>query len=769
MRLWRKCKWEWFVGALCMVLGCSRAPQYVEPAKLLAQYDPAKPYPPATIRQPLNNTVFPPDLAPFTFTWDSATNVSEWVVVVDPGGGGERISAVTRASEWTPTRVQWEAIKKAAIGKPTKFTVLGVERGAASGIVFRSEIMFETSRDPVAAPIFYREVNLPFKEAVKDPTSIRWRFGTVDTQDAPPVVLEGLPVCGNCHSFSRDGATLGMDVDYANNKGSYVVAPVGRHMELSAKDVISWGDYDKKDGEQTYGLLSQVSPDGQAVISTVKDKSVFVPKPELEFSQLFFPIKGILVVYDRNTRIYAPLPGADDPRYVQSNPSWSPDGKYVVFARAEAYQLKGERARDGTLEEAIPAESGARLLLTEEDCAEFLRDGKEFKFELYRVPYNGGKGGQAEPLKGASGNGRSNFFPKYSPDGKWIVFCQSSNYMLLQPDSELYIIPAEGGEARRLACNTARMNSWHSWSPNGHWLVFSSKAHSPYTQLFLTHIDDQGQSTPPVVLTRFTAADRAANIPEFVNLAPGGIAKMQQRFLNDESHARAGYVAENSGDIEKGIAEYREALKINPRNVHAHQRLGFLLYHAKKDHEAGWKHTTEALRLDPKDGCAHYDAALVFMAKDQAADAIPHLREAVRLLPEGFDQRYSVGEMNCLLGDALSKQGMATEAVEALRKAIAAMPQHPRAHYLLALALAAQGTLAEALQHYEKARAIQPTVDTSPELHFLLSIHHEKAGQFEESLRCAEQALRLAGPGTDAGLLSALRERRDEALVKARR
>ena len=88
--------------------------------------------------------------------------------------------------------------------------------------------------------------------------------------------------------------------------------------------------------------------------------------------------------------------------------------------------------------------------MNEEDCAEFLREGKPFTFDLYRIPYNNGQGGKAEPLAGASRNGRSNYFPKYSPDGKWIVFCQARNYMLLQPDSELYIIPAEGGEARRL-------------------------------------------------------------------------------------------------------------------------------------------------------------------------------------------------------------------------------------------------------------------------------------------------------------------------------
>ena len=38
----------------------------------------------------------------------------------------------------------------------------------------------------------------------------------------------------------------------------------------------------------------------------------------------------------------------------------------------------------------------------------------------------------------------SNYFAKYSPDGNWIVFCKAKSFMLLQPDSELYIIPAAG-------------------------------------------------------------------------------------------------------------------------------------------------------------------------------------------------------------------------------------------------------------------------------------------------------------------------------------
>ena len=127
--------------------------------------------------------------------------------------------------------------------------------------------------------------------------------------------------------------------------------------------------------------------------------------------------------------------------------------------------------------------------------------------------------------------------------------------MLLQPDSELYIIPAEGGKPRRLRANTSRMNSWHSFSPNGKWLVFSSKAYSDYTQLCLTHIDQQGNSTPGILLEHFTASDRAANIPEFVNAGPTAMKKISEKFLDDYSYVRAAIAFIKAGD-HKGCLLY---------------------------------------------------------------------------------------------------------------------------------------------------------------------------------------------------------------------
>ncbi|MBN2520359.1 MAG: tetratricopeptide repeat protein, partial [Bacteroidales bacterium] len=135
---------------------------------------------------------------------------------------------------------------------------------------------------------------------------------------------------------------------------------------------------------------------------------------------------------------------------------------------------------------------------------------------------------------------KSNYFPKFSPDGKWIVFCQAENFMLLQPDSRLYIMPAEGGEPRLMNCNMENMNSWHSWSPNGRWLVFSSKNRSLYTQLYLTHIDENGIDSPPVLLENLCFDKRAANIPEFYPFNGEHFKKIKDDFSNTPEYYNRG-------------------------------------------------------------------------------------------------------------------------------------------------------------------------------------------------------------------------------------
>jgi Flp pilus assembly protein TadD len=381
------------------------------------------------------------------------------------------------------------------------------------------------------------------------------------------------------------------------------------------------------------------------------------------------------------------LPGADDPEYVQSNPTWSPDGKSIVFARTKAYR------RDAIA-------NARNILLDEKDVPEFTRDKEPFKFDLYRVPFNDGRGGKAEPIEGASHNGKSNYFAKFSPDGKWIIFCKAENYMLLMPDSELFIIPAAGGEARRLRANTPRMNSWHSWSSNGRWLVFSSKANTAYTQLFLTHIDEDGESTPPVVLERFTGDDRAANIPEFVPLPADAIAKIKEQFLDAYSFLRAGMANERTGNYPAAVRAYERGLAVEPSNVELLNALGFALFQQGKSKEAVVA-LEKALAVDPKHWKAHNNLALAAIDIGELEVAEAHYRDSLAIKPQPAIYND--------LGVVLERVGLPGEAAEAYRKAVKLDPKSASAHYNLGTSLARSGKLAEAERHLRSAIEADPT------------------------------------------------------------
>jgi len=699
------------------------------------------------VRHPIAGAVAPLNLPPPVVSWGTNGAADEvWAGTFKAGGKAWHFNDIQ--PRWHPDEAAWREIKQAAGVGAVEVVVEALGRGDHQ-LRARGTTHFEFCGDTVDHPLFYREVNLPFSEAVKDPSQIRWRFGGIDRTNSPPIVLEKLPVCGNCHSFDRRGEFLAMDVDYANSKASYVITRTGPEMRLATSDIICWDDYKREDGEQTFGLLSQISPDGRYVVSTVKDRSVFVPRPELAFSQLFFPLKGILAVYDRDTRQYHELPGADDPAFVQSNPAWSPDGQTVVFARNKAAEL--EKA----------AEPG-RILLTAAECEDFLKRGKEFKYDLWRVPFNGGRGGKAAPLKGASANGRSNYFPKYSPDGRWIVFCEASNYMLLQPDSDLFIIPAEGGEARRLGCNLGRMNSWHTWSPDGKWLVFSSKADSDYTQLYLSRINERGEAAPPVWLDHMVAPQRAANIPEFVSLSSDAIRRIKAQFLDDYSFTRAGNQFYLSGEPDKAIENYQRALELNPDNPMAHQRLGFLLYRVKRQPEEAMAHSRIAVRLEPRNPFARFDLGGALFEHNDPTNALVHLAEAVRLLPDGYDENYNSLDMHFLLAQAQYRLGLYSQCLSSAGQVLALQPGHARANYLMAMALAWGGETAATLSFYDRAVEAEPRLGRVAEFHDLLSRNYAAQRQWDEAAKAAEKAAGLASASGRAAQASALRTKAAE-------
>ncbi|MEO8133952.1 MAG: tetratricopeptide repeat protein [Betaproteobacteria bacterium] len=684
------------LAAGLFLAGCKRDPGTPEIVAAAADAASAR----LQITYPQEGTVFPPEIVAPTFLWeDKAGDVDRWDVVVRDDTGGEVLRAAVDAPRWRPSEEGWRQIKQQSVERAAEVIVAGVNHANPATILSSARVSIRTSKDPVGDSLFYREVPLPFLTAVQDPSRIRWRYGTIDQESGPPIVLQNLPVCGNCHSFADNGSVLGLDVDYGNDKGAYGIMPVSKHMIMDDEKIVTWADFKREDGELTFGLLSRVSPTGRYVISTVKDRSVFVAIPDIMISQLFFPIKGILVFYDRDAKTFTALPGADDPQYVQTNAVWSPDGKEIAFARTKA--LRAEH-----LEQQNSA------LLDEKDVPEFTVQKKPFRYDLYRIPFNDGKGGTPEPIEGASSNGMSNFFPKYSPDGKWIVFCQAKSYMLLQPDSELYIVPTAGGAARRLRYNTARMNSWHSWSSNSRWLVFSSKVNTPYTQLLLTHIDENGNDSPPVLLERFTSPDRAANIPEFVNLPGDAIADIREQFLDAYSFLRAGMANEHTGDHKGAERAYRRGLEVAPDNVELRNALGWTLFQDGRTAEAVVEYK-RALVAKPDHAKAHNNLALALVELGELDDAASHFKASLAIEPKA--------EIYSDLGFTMAQLGNSQEALADYQKALELDPNCASAHFNLAVTSVRAGDFAEAEAHYRQALRGRPTAETHNGLGYVLA------------------------------------------------
>jgi tetratricopeptide (TPR) repeat protein len=507
-----------------------------------------------------------------------------------------------------------------------------------------------------------------------------------------------------------------------NDKGLYALTPVAKKMTIGTENMVSWSKFRGEEGAQLrVGFMSQVSPDGRSVVTTIRppgaDTSQFYYVSNFKdyrFLQVFYPTRGILAWYDRTTKKLQPLPGADDPHFIQSNAVWSPDGKYLVFSRAVAKD---------------PYRADGKMAAYANDPLEI-----QIQYDLYRIPFNNGRGGTPEPIAGASQNGMSNSFPKISPDGKWIVFVEAHNGQLMRPDGKLYIVPAAGGQARRMTCNTPLMNSWHSFSPNGRWLVFSSKSRSPYTQMFLTHIDADGNDTPAILIENSTAANRAVNIPEFVNMAPSGIEHidtpavdfykqfdMAEDLAKKEQYAAAipewtkalamepndahalnnyGQTLARAGKTDIAIAEFRKAIAVKQEYPEAENNLGFVLAGIGHPDDAT-EHYRRAIAEKPAYAEAHSNLGHLLTEQGDLDGAIEQFQQALSINPE-------YAEAHNGLGFALASANRLDGAADEYRRAIEADPKYADAYNNLGVVLARQRRLHEAIQDFSKAIELDP-------------------------------------------------------------
>src|SRR6266403_6285373 len=110
--------------------------------------------------------------------------------------------------------------------------------------------------------------------------------------------------------------------------------------------------------------------------------------------------------------------------------------------------------------------------------------------------------------------------PVPSPDGKWVVFdCEDVDLEANTKISHLWIVPAQGGESRRLN-PTPNHEERPRFSPDGKKLIWTSKATDP-TQIWMCDFDTSAGTLvgqPRQVTSISTGADGAIWSPDGKNI-----------------------------------------------------------------------------------------------------------------------------------------------------------------------------------------------------------------------------------------------------------
>lgn len=209
-----------------------------------------------------------------------------------------------------------------------------------------------------------------------------------------------------------------------------------------------------------------------------------------------FDSRSDIVIYDvRNNKLFTSglLSSGDS---FETFPAFSPDGKALVFCSAKKVDQ--------------PFEYDKAL------------------YSLCRISFDaslGMLGDRIDTLVSAGETGKSISFPRFSPDGKQLIFTLSGygNFSIWHRDADLYSLDLSNNSFRNIEeINSMESDSYHSWSSNSRWMLFSSRrTDGLYTRPFITYCSNDGTFSKPFMLPLknpelYGESLLSYNVPEFV-------------------------------------------------------------------------------------------------------------------------------------------------------------------------------------------------------------------------------------------------------------
>jgi tetratricopeptide (TPR) repeat protein len=293
---------------------------------------------------------------------------------------------------------------------------------------------------------------------------------------------------------------------------------------------------------------------------------------------------------------------------------------------------------------------------------------------------------------------------------------------------------------------------------------------------------------------------------------------------NHGAHSGLGIALYMKGQTDEAIAEYTEALRLNPDDPVGHNILGIAL-DKKGQLDEAIRQFQEALRLNPNRPDFCYNLAIAFFKQGRTNEAMGQFEAAVRLLPylaevpdlgaelglkgsaaevaRQFQKALKLKHYDALapkntvapldqkdqttvaisqfqeavrlrpdsaaahynLGLALGQKDQVDEAIRQFRETLRLESDHPLAHYSLGNALLLRGHIDEAIRQFQEAIRIKPD---HAEAHYNLGVALGSKGQIDEAITQYQEATRLEPGNADAcynlGLALASKGETEEAI-----
>ncbi len=227
-----------------------------------------------------------------------------------------------------------------------------------------------------------------------------------------------------------------------------------------------------------------------------------------------------------------------------------------------------------------------------------------------------------------------------------------------------------------------------------------AKASQVFDELLIRYPDD------PEILYFASRlyADRADyTMQQLVAIAPRSVWVAQAKAA----------VRESLKEYDLAIIEYRNALRIDPRQPGVHYRLGRVLLLRSKDSQAREEALHEfehELAIQPQSSDAEYEIGEIYRQRGELEQALEHFSRAVEYDPEFEDAQIALGRV-------LAHLERPQEALPHLLAAVRINPENEVSHYLLASVYRALGDTSNRQKEtalFQKLHAVSPHTGLRP-------------------------------------------------------